>query len=90
VDGEDSFGEDFVSAADQALKKKLVGISPGTFADLDNEGGFGLQIASKQTDGLFQVVDIISTDGVFTVRSFKQFFSRDNHSISFNYLYKPI
>jgi hypothetical protein len=79
MDGENGIREDIVGAADQTFEKALIGIGPGAFADLNDEGGLRLQVTAEKADNLFQVVDVVSADGIFAIRMLKQFFGCNDH-----------
>ncbi len=71
MDSEDGFGIDLVSSTDQTFQESFISVGAGTFADLDNEWGFGVQIAFKKTNDLFKVIDVVSSDGIFAISVFK-------------------
>ena len=67
MDRENRVGVHLLRGADHRLEIAFIGIFPRTPAELDDEGRLALDIALEQADGLFQIVDIVSADGVLTV-----------------------
>ena len=71
VHGKNGLGIHGISGADESLKHALVGILAGTFGELDDKGRFAVDASLEQAERLFHIVDIVSTDGVFSVGDFE-------------------
>jgi hypothetical protein len=78
MDSEDRFRVNLISSTDQASEEQFICKASCTFADLDNERCLRIKIAPKETNDLFQIIDVVSPDGIFTIGMFKKFFGCNN------------
>ncbi len=79
VDGEDRLRKDLVRGPEDGLEHALVGVGPGALADLDDERRLAIHVAAEQAHGLFQIIDIVGSDGILSVRRRKQLFGCYDH-----------
>ena len=71
VNSEDGLGINLVGGADHTFKEAFVGVLPSAFANLDDERRFAGDATFEQTNGLLEVVDVVSADGVFAIGVFE-------------------
>jgi hypothetical protein len=81
MDGKNGIRKNLISCTDQALEHGLVSERTGAFADLDNKRSLAVHAAAEQAHGLFQVVDIIGSDGILAVCGLKQLLGGNDHFI---------
>ena len=68
-----------VRGADHGLEEGLVGIAACTLAQLDDEWSLGVDGSAEHADNLFQVVDVVCSDGILAVRVREQLLRGDYH-----------
>ena len=81
VNSKDSFRVEGISRADHRLEECLVGISACTLAELDDEWSLGVDASAEHADNLFQVVDVVCSDGILAVRVREQLLRGDYHNL---------
>src|SRR6266478_3962237 len=72
MDGENRLWKYFLRRADHRFEIAFIRVFPRAAAELDDEGRLALDIALEQADGLFQIIDIVSAEGVLAVGDLEQ------------------
>ncbi len=75
------FREDLVRCSYHRLEHTLVGVRTRSLADLNDKGCFTLQVAAKQPHCLFEIIDVVGANGIFTIGCCEQLFGRNDHFV---------
>ena len=86
MDGENRFGKHSFSGADHGFEHAFISILSGAFRELDDEWRAALDVASKQAEELFHVIDVVRADGEFAVGDFVELSSGDDHRLTMSIL----
>lgn len=81
VDGEEGIGEDFTGGLHHGFEHELMGIVTGALGELDDEGGLTFDVSFEEAHRLFEVIDVVGTDGVSTVGVSEELLGGDDHEI---------
>ena len=79
VHREDGLREHLLTRANHRFEVTLVRILARALAELNDERRLALHIAFEQANGLFEVIDVVSAEGVFAVGDLEKLRGGNNH-----------
>ena len=76
---ENRFGKHLFGRPNHGFEHSLVGILPGALRELNDKRRLASNIAAEQPEELFHVVNIVGSNGEFSVGDFVELGSGDDH-----------
>jgi hypothetical protein len=79
MDGIVRFRLNLVCRANQSLKEGLIGIVARSLAELDDKRGFRFKVTPEEANDLFEIIDVIGTNGILAIGMLKKFLRGNDH-----------